>query len=131
VKTLEEARIVVDKNIHYSTPPGSAALFGNCSGTNQSVFGDWRNMLCFVADDEDNNLHVSQADEVAQKIVDTLHKEYNIDKIYLDAFKQISTPGGQRYPDANDAINKRVERGALVISYVGHGGELGGWSIRY
>jgi hypothetical protein len=37
----------------------------------------------------------------------------------------ISTPGGNRYPEVNEVINKRVEKGSLIINYVGHGGELG------
>ena len=60
-------------------------------------------------------------------LITTSHPVYNIDKIYLDAYTQVSTPGGNRYPEVNDAINKRVEKGALIINYVGHGGEVG-WS---
>ncbi len=57
--------------------------------------------------------------------LNTYHKIYNVDKIYLDAYKQISTPAGQRYPDVNDAINKRVNKGSLIVNYIGHGGETG------
>jgi hypothetical protein len=53
------------------------------------------------------------------------HPVYNFDKIYLDAYNQVSTPGGQRIPDVNDAINKRMENGALLVNYTGHGGEVG------
>ena len=38
---------------------------------------------------------------------------------------QVSTPGGQRYPDANRDLNLAVQKGALIINYTGHGGELG------
>jgi hypothetical protein len=56
---------------------------------------------------------------------DSLQDNYNIDKIYLDAYQQISTPGGERYPDATAALNHRMERGSLLVNYTGHGGELG------
>ena len=31
----------------------------------------------------------------------------------------------KRYPEVNLAINSCVERGALIMHYVGHGGEVG------
>ncbi len=86
--------------------------------------GDWRNWVCFVADDEDGVTHVSEADYLAN-IVSSGQKQYNIDKIYLDAYVQVSTPGGDRYPDAVNDLNRRMEKGALIVNYTGHGGELG------
>lgn len=85
---------------------------------------DWRNVICFVADDQDNNSHFHQADGMA-KLIDTTNQQFNVDKIYLDSYAQVSTPGGQRYPDATLAINQRVENGSLIMNYTGHGGELG------
>lgn len=111
VASIEEARSATDKIIHYASE-------------SDTVKNDWRNIVCFVADDEDSNLHLSQAEELADYIGDN-HPVYNLDKIYLDAYKQVSTPGGARYPDVNTAINLRVNKGALIINYVGHGGELG------
>ena len=111
VRTAQDASNAVDKIIHYSS-------------NSDSVKSDWRNMVTFVADDQDNyggNTFMQDSETLAAKI----SKTYNIDKIYLDAFTQISTPGGARYPEVNDAINKRIAKGTLVINYVGHGGELG------
>jgi hypothetical protein len=77
-------------------------------------------MICFVADDWDSGLHEGNADAVI--ITDSA---YNEDKIYLGAYDRISTPGGLRYPEVNEAINLRMEKGALIMNYVGHGGVLG------
>ena len=85
VQTVEQAKVAVDKVIHYAT-------------NTSVVMKDWRNYICFVADDEDANLHLNQAEEMAG-FVDTNYGVYNVDKIYVDAFPQISTPGGQRAPD--------------------------------
>jgi hypothetical protein len=85
---------------------------------------DWRNYICFVADDEDANLHVNQAEEMSI-FLDTTYGSYNMDKIYIDAFPQVSTPGGQRAPEVNLAINNRIDKGCLVMNYTGHGGEVG------
>ncbi|MCS6819975.1 MAG: type IX secretion system sortase PorU, partial [Chitinophagales bacterium] len=43
-------------------------------------------------------------------------------KIYLDAYKRVNTSGGARYPDVNAAILNALNRGTLIINYVGHGG---------
>ncbi len=111
VQTVEQAIVAVDKIIHYAT---------NTSLTMK----DWRNYVCFVADDEDGNLHLRQAEEMAA-FIDTNYGVYNIDKIYVDAFPQVSTPGGQRAPDVNKAINSRIDKGSLIMNYTGHGGEVG------
>jgi len=90
----------------------------------KSSFGNWRNGITFIADDEDNKLHMEQADELSG-IVKTNEPVYNIDKIYLDAYEEVSTPAGDRYPDVNKAISNKMEKGALIINYTGHGNELG------
>jgi hypothetical protein len=119
----EEARMIVDKIINYQSIPGKIVDETACN-TDASTMGDWRNVLCFIADDQDGVLHVNSADKLANK-ARAKAPVYNIDKIYLDGFQQVSTPGGQRYPSVKDAINKRIEKGALLVNYTGHGGELG------
>ncbi len=88
------------------------------------AFGDWRNRLCFIADDEDNNIHQKQADELTSIIKDK-YPVFNIEKIFLDAYTQESSAGGQRYPGAKLAITNQIEKGVLVMNYTGHGGESG------
>ncbi|MHC1708585.1 MAG: type IX secretion system sortase PorU [Bacteroidales bacterium] len=97
---------------------------GTNYASNIPRLGDWRNMICFVADDEDNNMHIDQAEDLSG-YVDTAFRQYNIDKIYFDAYKQVSTPGGQRFPDVTSDVNKRMGKGALIVNYTGHGGETG------
>ena len=90
----------------------------------KQAMGDWRNRLCFIADDEDYALHMSQADQLANNVKNN-YPVFNIDKIYLDAYKQESSSVGQRYPDVNKAIDDNIEKGMLLINYTGHGGETG------
>lgn len=122
-KSKEEAEAVVKKILRYK---GTGM---NTSQAEGSSFGDWRNVVCIVADDQkgdniDGNIFVSDADRLAD-YVDTTYDNYNIDKIYMDAYPQWATPGGHRYPDATAAFNQRVEKGALIIDYIGHGGPVG------
>lgn len=125
VRDITDARLMVDKIITYETP-GNTSSVASCASNSSSRFGDWRNVLCFVADDQDRNLHFRQSERIASN-VSANNPVYNIDKIVSDAYEQQSTPGGQRYPEVNEAISKRIEKGAFLINYTGHGGELG-WS---
>jgi len=111
VSSIEQARQMVDKVFHYA-------------GTSEKVHGPWRNMITFVADDSDGNLHFSDAEYLYRQIDSTV-RIINFDKIYLDAYQQIATPSGQKAPDVNNAINKRMDKGSLIMNYSGHGGEVG------
>ena len=109
VKSLSEAELMVDKIIAYESP---------------DRMGDWRNSICFIGDDEDYNIHFTQADELAE-YVKSYYPSFNISKIYLDAFTQETTSKGDRYPGVNQSINEQVSKGALIINYTGHGGTKG------
>ena len=124
VKSAEEADRVVAKIKNYLSSNTSGGI-GHCSGVgSDNVFGDWRNNLLFIGDDEDSNIHMSQANQLAVQTADT-NAVYNQTKVYLDSYVQESTPGGTRYPEAAKAIRDNVERGNLITTYVGHGGEIG------
>jgi hypothetical protein len=110
VRTIAEANAVVQKIINYDSSP--------------DYMGDWRNRLTFCADDEDGNRHVNDADAIGEK-VRKRHEQFNLNKIYFDAYQQISTPGGDRFPKANEAINRDIFKGSLVMNYLGHGGSKG------
>lgn len=130
VKNAKEADDIVAKIKRYLYPSSYFDLQPNLpSSQAQSSLlnpglGDWRNVVCFVADDQDQGTHQSQAENIA-KLVDTTYQIVNIDKIYLDAYKQVVAAGGQSYPDVYDAINRRLDKGALIMNYTGHGGETG------
>jgi Peptidase family C25 len=106
---VEEAAALVDRIIGYSNPERQAS---------------WRNQLCFIGDDEDSNLHMRQADELASYVNDR-YPAYNINKIYLDAYPQEELSTGPSYPDVTRAFNDQINRGALIINYTGHGGTQG------
>lgn len=86
--------------------------------------GAWKNNILFVADDEDYNEHMRQAN-LLSATVDTSIKKFNIKKVFLDAFLQESTSFGQTSTQANKKLIENIKNGALVINYTGHGGELG------
>ena len=108
VKSAAEARIVVDKLVHYAT-----------SARTQ---GRWRNRVVFVADDGDNNKHQRDAEQLSRAI-DTAYASFSTTKIYLDAFPQEALPGGEAAPVANERIERELKQGALILNYTGHGSE--------
>ena len=89
-----------------------------------SALGDWRNLVCFIGDDEDGNTHMRDANTLADLLKEA-QPSFNIDKIFLDAYQQVTLPTGDRYPEVNRAIGDRMKKGALIMNYLGHGSERG------
>ena len=108
-KSVQEARIVVDKLIRYSSSKKSV--------------GNWRNTINFVADDGDGNVHQEHADQLS-KLVSTA---FLPSRLFLDAFPQTTTSEGQKVPAINTLIKNSIDNGTLVLNYTGHGG-VGGWA---
>ena len=126
-RTPTEAKAIVDKIFNYYRSGDIAAEMNsteNCNVLSESPMGDWRNWLLFLADDEDNALHMIQSNNLTGSIKD-IAPSYSADKIFLDAYQRTSTPGGYRYPDASEDFVKRIKKGALIFNYTGHGGEVG------
>lgn len=122
------AKQLVNKIEHYLK--NGSSLFANDNvncfdGVSTSTFGDWRTKVVNIGDDEEYGYFLNVDLEPAYDTLSLYHPELNLDKIYLDAYTQISTAGGHRYPEVVKAIDDRFTRGALVINYVGHGGEVG------
>ena len=112
VSTIAEASIVVDKILSYYS---------------KEAIGDWRNTITLLADDIDVT-----GEQVIEEGVESIADEitsnkpiFNINKIYVDAFVQENSSGGERYPEVNRAITNAIEKGTLVFDYFGHGGEDG------
>ena len=126
IRTPEEARSLVDKIIRYDQRiPGMGPLDQNSQNVGVvSNYADWRNLVVLIADDQDNNTHIRDSETLAG-IMENQFPLFNVEKIYLDAYQQVTLAGGSRYPDVNQNINERVNQGALLINYIGHGGILG------
>lgn len=126
---LTQAKQQVDKIEHYMK--NGSNLFSSAEGScclgesSTDTYGDWRTKYVQIADDEEGGYFINNDTEPQYNNVKTDHFEMNCDKLYLDAYPQETSAGGQRYPELQNAITDRVQRGALVVNYVGHGGEVG------
>jgi len=107
VRTLADAKNIVDKLIAYTQAP---------------ALGAWRNKLTFVADDGDFNIHLQDAEDVINQI-EFSQKNYNFDKLYIDAFARQLESGGLRSPIVREKVIEKIENGTLIMSYIGHGSE--------
>jgi len=108
-KSAQEAMTLYRKIKNYNTSENSL---------------DWRNNILFVGDDEDYNTHMSQANSLADWVRNT-YPQYVVKKVLLDAYKQVATSTGARYPEVNRIITNNIQKGILIYNYTGHGGERG------
>lgn len=109
-RDASEADAIVTKILAYDKDP--------------QTLGDWHNRLLFIGDDEDSNAHINQADKLSNE-AQAFEKFFNIEKVYFDAYQQVATSAGDRFPDAKSAINSSLFKGNLVMQYIGHGGPRG------
>ncbi|MBT8326636.1 MAG: type IX secretion system sortase PorU, partial [Bacteroidia bacterium] len=84
-----EAKIIVDKILHYHS---------------ENSYGNWTQNLTFIGDDEDGNDHVGPSESMTQ-ILRNQNPDYNINKIWLDAYEQVSFGSGNKYPAVNEEIS--------------------------
>jgi len=104
-RTISEAQTLVDKIISYSQ--------------NEHA-GPWQNEICMMGDDGNDNSHMKTADKVAT-MIETTYPNYNVDKIYWDAYQRTSSSTGYSYPDVTRLIKQQLQNGALIMNYCGHG----------
>lgn len=101
-----QANAVVDKIVRYKS---------------KEALGVWRLNNLYLGDDEDNaGNHLLDADSMFQTIENATNI-YKAQKVYLDNMKFVSTPSGQRCPDANKIINDNMNKGTFLMNYSGHG----------
>ena len=107
VTTVDEARIMVDKTINYA---------------NNGNAGSWQNTLMFMGDDGNNNLHMKDANEVAD-FISSLYPGYLVRKVMWDAYNRVTSSTGNTYPEATKIIKQQQTAGALIMDYAGHASE--------
>lgn len=97
---------------------------------NPDNIGDWITIYTLLSDDADKTSDKNDYDIQVKldMLGDKLFYEkpiLNINKIHSDYFQQVSSSGGNRYPDAQKKLTNSLINGSLVVNYFGHGGEDG------
>ncbi|MBS1645544.1 MAG: type IX secretion system sortase PorU [Bacteroidetes bacterium] len=89
--------------------------------TDKQSLGPWRINDTYIADNEDGAGYHAEDAEAMAAVVNQHSPFSNETKIYLDNLPFVATPGGERCPDANKAINDQIFKGTFLINYSGHG----------
>jgi len=113
-RTLAEAQGVVNKIKAYESPKS---------------LGAWRNKITFVTDDVDKDhswesIFTNQSEGYARNILST-YPNLRVNKVYADAYTQVTNGNNQKYPGVSASINAAMSEGTLMLNYQGHGGEKG------
>ena len=105
VTTAAEAKILVDKTINYATNANAGA---------------WQNTLMFMGDDGNNNLHMTDANDVADDVA-SHYPNYLVKKVMWDAYTRQTSSTGNTYPEVEKIVKQQQANGALIMDYAGHG----------
>ncbi|MDR3651970.1 MAG: type IX secretion system sortase PorU [Paludibacter sp.] len=112
VSNVQQATDIVNKTITYMNNKGK---------------GYWKNQLCFLADDGavgDGSRFGYEADNIAISLNNS-SPAYQIEKIYLDAYLEVTSASGLSSPDAKMKLLNSIQSGLLLLDYTGHAGPYG------
>jgi len=110
VRSTAEAQVVVDKIIGYENNPD---------------FGDWRTLITLVGDDEkgapsgtEETTHIGANEDIANY---SIPASFNLRKIYLTEYPEEIITEGRRKPKAEDDLVDQINKGTLIVNFIGHG----------
>lgn len=102
IRNSEDAKIFVDKIAAY---------------LNKAPAGDWKNKIVVLADDQDNGIHMEQAEAAISAMSSTPDgAEVMKNKVYIDAYEKV----GGVTQGARDRMYRWLEEGAGWWWYIGH-----------
>lgn len=110
VRTLKEAKTVVDKTISY---------------VENANAGAWQNTVMFMGDDGfdgEGNVHMEDIEKAAQ-LVESINPGLYTRRVMWDSFTRATSSTSLSYPAVTDIIKQQHQNGALLFDYGGHGGE--------
>ena len=105
VKSVSEARTVVNKLVKYVTTP---------------IYGSWKNQVLMVADDENSGDHMIQSNTFIKNARNNGGNDLIYNYVYIDAFDAVSVGGARTYPDARTKMFRTLKEGVLWWNYIGH-----------
>lgn len=108
VSNPADAQTMVDKTISYATNKNA---------------GSWQNVIMYMGDDGNNNLHMRDLDKTAETIT-AQYPEFVAKKVMWDAYTRVTSSTGHTYPEVSALIKQQQAQGALIMDYAGHGSEI-------
>lgn len=106
LKSVNDANTALDKLEKYLLEPD---------------YGAWRKNVMVIADDQDNGVHLDQAENVVEAFRSAdKGNDYLIEKLYLDSYELVYTGTGPTYPQAKERMLGKWNEGTMFIDYIGH-----------
>ena len=109
-RSVTDASIAVNKIVKYAT---------------QSDYGNWKNTMLNVADNEDSGSHWRHGEIVIETAAANGGENTNFNRVFLDNFEEKSDGSGSKFPEARKKMFKTLTEGTLWWNYSGHGGPSG------
>lgn len=83
--------------------------------------GAWKNRMWAIGDVGDDNLHMTDAENVSKQVSQSANKGFMLRKVYPDAYEATHEAKGITYPEATSKIVRAMQTGGLIFNYNGHG----------
>lgn len=108
-----------------STTSASVAVNKIIKYITQADYGNWKNTMLNVADNEDSGSHWRHGEGVVQTVAANGGENTNFNRVFLDDYEEKSDGSGSKFPEARKKMYKTLTEGALWWNYSGHGGPSG------
>lgn len=105
VTTEAQAKIMVDKTIAHMKRENA---------------GEWCNKVIMMGDDGDNNVHMRDANRIADAIA-SKSPDVDIKKLMWDNYLRVNQGLYYSYPEIRAIIEDQIKNGAMLFNYTGHG----------
>lgn len=106
IKSVTEANVLVNKLTDYMKNPN---------------LGSWRNTVMLIADDQDNGVHLDQAENVYKRMRSKGNGDkFLYERLYLDSYPLGYGATGAAYPEAKKRMFDKWKEGVMMIDYIGH-----------
>lgn len=113
---LDDLSIAVGRIPMTSDADGASIVDKLYQYVNKSKRSNWKNRILVLADDEDQGVHLRQAEAMVRNFQKTPAMQHIIDKVYLDAY----TLSSGVLPDARREMFRALEDGVTWWFYTGH-----------
>ena len=75
----------------------------------------------FLADDQDNGIHLRQTEELISQFVDDKRQQHLLRKVYMDAYPFVGT----NFPEARSTMFRYLDEGVVWWNFIGHANTTG------
>lgn len=82
--------------------------------------GSWTNRILVMGDDGDNNIHMKDANDMAD-LYTSLYPDMDVRKMMWDSYKMEVTASYNGYPAIRKQLLEELDNGVLLVNYSGHG----------